>query len=187
MEEIINFAKKKLSKKRFKHSLGVAKIALKLGKIYKVSEERLFIASLLHDIAKEMNYNEQIEHLKKYKVKLEEEELECKGVLHAYVSAIIARENFNIDDEIFNAIYYHSTGHKDFDIFGKIIFASDYLDPTRKLHKQKKLLKITKKNIDEGLILIIKEKINYLIDEKVVLHHNTIGFYNSILRKIKID
>ncbi len=187
LDIITNFAKETLSKKRFYHALGVAKIAIKLGKIYKVSKERLYTASILHDIAKEMSYQEQISYLQQRSLELTDEELECKGILHAYVSAIMAKEKFNIDDEIFNAIYYHSTGHKNFGIFGKIIFAADYLDPSRKLHKQRKLYKITKKNIDEGLILIINEKINYLINEKGILHHNTLNFYNSIIRKIKVD
>ncbi|MCX7821573.1 MAG: bis(5'-nucleosyl)-tetraphosphatase (symmetrical) YqeK [Brevinematales bacterium] len=187
MTDIINFAKTRLSRERFIHSKGVMEIALQLGKIYKVPQDKLEVAAILHDIAKEMSYEDMLSYLEKYNIKLGDEDIECKGIIHGFVSALIAKERFNIDEEIYNTIFYHSTGHKDFGIFGKIIFAADYLDPSRKLHKQKKILKIIKKDLNYGVVLVIKEKINYLIQEKGAINHNTVEFYNSMIRKIKVD
>ncbi len=184
MNEVIDFVKNNLSKKRFIHSINVAKIAANFGEIYKIDKERLMIAGLLHDIAKEMSYEEQLDFLNKNKINLTSIDFSCKGILHSYVSAIIAKEKFNIDNEIFNAIYYHSTGQKDLNTFGKIIFISDYLDPSRKLKEQKIIYRIAQKNLDKATIMVIKEKIDYVISDMEVIHYLTVDFYNELIKKL---
>ena len=188
IEKILRCLEERLSKERLLHSLGVAKVAKRLGMIYDIDIQRLEIAALLHDIGKEMEIGRQPEFLKKNGVLLTEEEMKCQGIIHAYVSSIVARNEFKIeDDDIINAIRYHPTGHPDYKIFEKVIFASDYLDPSRRLRRQKEILRITLENIDSGIIEIIKEKINYIISNREFLHPLTIDFYNKLLEKSPIS
>ena len=57
--------KKRLSKARFEHSLGVANTAVKLGEIF-ISDRcsELFAAGLLHDVAKELDDEKTLDLLK---------------------------------------------------------------------------------------------------------------------------
>ncbi|MGC8764927.1 MAG: bis(5'-nucleosyl)-tetraphosphatase (symmetrical) YqeK [Brevinematia bacterium] len=183
-EDIVNYIKEHLSKERFLHSLGVREISRVFAKRYSLSPDRLEVAALLHDVGKEMPEESQIDFLKESNIFLTDSDLECKGILHAFAGAIIARDRFKIEDkEILNAIRYHPTGHPDFGLFEKVIFASDYLDPSRRLKGQKRILKIAMNDIDRGIIEIIREKLNYVISNGEFLHHLTIEFYNKLLRK----
>ena len=63
-EEIENDVKSVLSEYRFTHSLGVAKKAVELAKIYGVQEETAKKVGIAHDIAKEMNDEEMLAYVK---------------------------------------------------------------------------------------------------------------------------
>ena len=63
-KEIENDVKSVLSEYRFTHSLGVAKKAIELAKIYGVQEEIAKKVGIAHDIAKEMTDEEMIEYAK---------------------------------------------------------------------------------------------------------------------------
>ena len=53
--------KSKVSEKRYNHCINVGNMAKKLARIYGVDERKAYIAGILHDIAKEMSYTEQLE------------------------------------------------------------------------------------------------------------------------------
>ena len=50
---------------------------------------------------------------------------EYKNIKHADIGAIIAKEEYNLDNDICNAIKYHTIGNKDMDMLAKIIFIAD--------------------------------------------------------------
>ena len=106
--------KSNLKPPRFTHSLGVANMAIKLSRLHnlKISNRKIVTAALLHDITKEMNIDEQIELLKKYKPEFVSDELMLSlPVIHAFSGSVIAKLKYEVDDEdILNAICYHTTG-----------------------------------------------------------------------------
>ena len=50
---VIDYLKSNLSEKRFEHTMGVAKTAVELAKIYSADAEKAYLAGLLHDCYKE--------------------------------------------------------------------------------------------------------------------------------------
>lgn len=61
LEELKSFLKKRLSKKRFIHSLNVADEAYKLAGMYGEDPDKAYLAGLLHDVCKESPTAEQEE------------------------------------------------------------------------------------------------------------------------------
>lgn len=182
--EIEDYAKKTLSHNRFLHTKGVVKVSIKLGASYKLNTERLEIASLLHDIAKDLSEKEIFDFLIRNKIEFSEEDRATPGILHGFVGEHIARNYFSISDkEILSAIKYHSTGHPEFGNFEKIIYLADYLDPSRKLKNQQKILKIALKDLNLACIMVINEKIDYIIRQESYIHSLTINFYNALVRE----
>ena len=59
LEELKSFLKKRLSKKRFIHSLNVADEAYKLAGMYGEDPDKAYLAGLLHDVCKESPTAEQ--------------------------------------------------------------------------------------------------------------------------------
>lgn len=188
--EIINqirvFIRNSLSKERYEHSLGVAETAAHLGKKFGIDTDRLEIAALLHDAGKHYDGEERDNFIIDKHILLTPDDLRAKGVIHAKISAVIAREKFQIEDkEILDAVYYHTSGHPDFTRFQKIIFASDYLDPARGLSDRKKLVKLVETDFERGVLEIIKTKIFWVMERNDHLHPLSVEFYNRQTEIVK--
>ena len=117
--------KNSLSPKRYNHSILVAEEAKKLAKHYHINEEKAYLTGLIHDIAKELTEEENIYWIKKGKLSKDLENKENINIKHADIGAVIAKEKYNLDDNICNAIKYHTIGNKNMDLLAKIIYIAD--------------------------------------------------------------
>ena len=82
----------------------------------------------MHDIAKPLTTAEMVDICQKAKDPVTPEELAREKVIHAKAGAIIARDEFGItDQEILDAIRYHTTGRPGMTMLEKIIFIADII------------------------------------------------------------
>ena len=98
MENIINWLKNNLSDERYRHSIATSEMAEKLAKEFGIDSEKAKLAGLLHDCAKEYSHEENLKIIKENNLDVDEDELKSKKVLHAPVSAFVAKTIFNIED-----------------------------------------------------------------------------------------
>lgn len=130
-EEIV---KKFQNSKRFTHTLGVAKEAYALGQIFLPEKsDKLRLAGILHDITKEFSVERQLNLCDEYGIIINKNELVPK-LLHAKTGCEFARRLLGkevVDDEIYNAILYHTTGRKDMTLFESLIYLADYIEEGR--------------------------------------------------------
>lgn len=129
-----SLVKARLSEKRFIHTLGVEKLAVQLAEVLlpeKVSE--LSVAALLHDVAKELSYEEHIALLKGSDVKYTEEDLSIKPALHSIAALPLISEFFKeyATPDVCSAVANHTLGAPDMSVFDEIIFISDYAEEGR--------------------------------------------------------
>lgn len=164
-----------LSKKRINHILSVALTALKLGYIYQVSSEKIILASLLHDIGKSLGLKQAYE----IGLSISHQTIELPGTCrHADYGYEIAKTFFGIQDQdILNAIKYHTTGRPNMSLLEKIIFISDYIEPTRKLEGLEQIANIAKTNIDQAMAIVLERNIKHLKQNNYVIAPLTISAY----------
>ena len=135
LEKLRRKVSEKLSEKRFSHVLGVERCAAYLGKlILPDAVDELSAAALLHDISKEIPYDEQIKLLEETGFDLSDEDRKTPGVLHSFTAPFIIKRDFPefATDNILSSVLYHTVGRENMSIFEKIIFISDYCEDTRK-------------------------------------------------------
>lgn len=163
-EEMQKHIKKRLEKQRYRHSLSVAYIAASLAMAYNQDVEKAMIAGLLHDYAKNMPIEEQIEYCKKHNIELSDYEMLNKCVIHGKVGASMVMDKFGIkDEEILRAIFNHVCGREDMSIIEKIVFVADYIEPERKPLPRIELIRETAyKNIDKAVMMIYENIISYI-------------------------
>ena len=94
-------------------------------------------------------------------------------LLHSKTGAAVARDKFNISDEVYNAIYWHTTGKADMSLLEKIIYMADYIEPTRDFDGVDKLRKIAYINLDEALLLGLEMSLIDLEERNIVPHTKT--------------
>ena len=117
-----------LGGKRLLHTLNVGYLSAHLAGVYGCDKDKALIAGALHDCAKELPLDEQIEKAKKYSGDLFTE----KKMLHSPAGATFAKESLGIEDkEILDAICYHTTGRGDMSLLEKIVYLADKIEPSR--------------------------------------------------------
>lgn len=182
-KEIEANVKKILSEYRFTHSVGVAKKAVELAKIYGVDEEIAKKIGIAHDIAKEMTDEEMLEYAKTNNIEIDEIETVKPSLLHGKIGADIAAKKYGFTEDMVNAIKWHTTGRKNMSMLEKIIYVADKTEENRKgtrfnLEKSREL---STQNIDATLIFLMNEFITYNVINEWLIHPETIDARNDLL------
>ncbi len=158
--EILN---KTLSPHRLAHSKEVAKVAYQIAESNNMDEPvRAFIAGLFHDLGKDID--------KKLEQKIMEEHFPDlldfpKFAFHQFTGSILVQEMFEIhDEEIIEAIKYHSTGSGNMSKLAKIIYAADKIEPTRG-YDSSNYINAMKKDIDEGFKIVLQANKDFLLEQ----------------------
>ena len=126
--------RKRLSEKRFLHTVGVAKMTEKLGKIFlpkRINE--LIAAGYLHDIVKEYPECELLELIKEYGYTLTASDMLSPAVLHAYAAPAVIKRDFSeyASEDILSSVFNHTVGDIGMSLFDEIIFISDFIEEGR--------------------------------------------------------
>ena len=153
-----------LPAKRYIHSLGVQYTAANLAMRYGYDIKTAELAGLLHDCAKYMSDDEMLSECIKYHIPVTPIEEENSFLLHSKLGAFYAKNVYDIkDEEIIDAITYHTTGRPGMTALGKIIFIADYIEPSREeIDGLPEIRKISYDDLDKTVYLILDNTLNYL-------------------------
>lgn len=172
---------KTLSSKRYAHTLGVAYTAAALSMAHGEPIENAMIAGLLHDCAKSMHGSELVAICEKAHLNVTAvERSNPTALLHAKAGAYLAQHKYGItDDDILNAIRYHTTGRPDMSKLEKTIYIADYIEPNRKQLEELDLIRrIAFYDLDLTMEKILANTLAYLRTSDGQLDDMTIKTYN---------
>ena len=193
-----------MSEKRAIHTVAVEAMAIKLGKLYAPDKINVLrAAALLHDVTKEKKTDDQIVLCHKYGVKINENDLYSPKTLHARTAAALIPIEYPefADDEVINAVRWHTTGHKEMTITEKIIYLADYIDESRTFddcvtlrnkfwnaEPEKMSTEERDAHLREILILSYDMTIKNLIEENFPVASDTIDARNELIcEKLKAN
>lgn len=121
--------KDEMSEKRYKHTVSVAHLAAEFAKNNGLDSTKAYVAGMLHDIAKEMDYDKAKKMMKKYYPQYIDKPHQ---IYHQWLSAYVAKHTYKIDDEdIIQAITNHTTASLDMKLLDMCVYCADKLDPLR--------------------------------------------------------
>lgn len=163
-----------LKHRRIPHVLGTEQEAVRLAERYGGDVEKARVAALLHDCTKRLDMEEQLALCKQYGIRLDALERQALKLLHSKTGAAIARDVFGVDDEIYGAIWYHTTGRANMTKLEKIIYLADYIEPSRNFPGVDKLRKVCYEDLDKGLLLGLEMTIEEMTAMGSPVHHATI-------------
>ena len=162
--ELRNDLKGRLTASRFEHTISVSFICTALAMRYGCDLNKAELAGLLHDCAKPYGDDEIIRKCRKQGLSLTDDELKAPVVLHAKYGAWLAKHKYRInDEEIINAIRWHTTGRPEMSTLEKIVFTADYIEPRRDRAANLTLVRsMAFADLDECVYLILKDTLDYL-------------------------
>lgn len=163
-----------LKAKRIPHVLGTEATAAELARRYGADVHKARVAALLHDCTKRLDMDEQLALCAHYGIELDELERRALKLLHAKTGAAIARDVFGVDDEIYNAILWHTTGRPDMTLLEKVIYLADYIEPTRDFDGVEELRSAVYEDLDQGLLLGLTMTVEEMEAMGNPVHRNTL-------------
>lgn len=163
-----------LKHKRIPHVLGTEQEAIRLALRYGADVQKARVAALLHDCTKKLDMEEQLALCRQYGIRLDELEQRALKLLHAKTGAAIARDLFGVDDEIYSAIYWHTTGHANMTLLEKIMYLADYIEPTRNFPGVNELRAACNESLDKGLRMGLEMTIQEMHDRGNPVHSATL-------------
>jgi predicted HD superfamily hydrolase involved in NAD metabolism len=190
MKKIKKYLKNHLTKERYSHTIGVAYTAVSMAMRYNPDTKtndfikRAEIAGLLHDCAKCMDNNKKLKICNKNNIPYSNFEANNPYLLHGRVGAYIAKTKFNIKDEdILNAIEWHTTGRPDMSLLEKIVFIADYIEPSRKpVPELDEIRQLAFIDIDKAMEKILENTLRYLDSKGAAIDKMTQFTYDSYVK-----
>lgn len=158
--KILAKLKAALVPRTFEHSLRTAKYALYLNYKLKLglSCDKVLLAGVLHDCAKNLCS-------KPHDISLVPADSLNTPVEHQFLGAVVAKRDYGIEDEeILDAIKYHTTGKEKMSDIEKLIFCSDMLEENRDFEGVDELRKSIEKSLDKGYEDCVLHQYEYLLN-----------------------
>ena len=182
-DELRPIAMSYLKPKRMPHVLGTEQEAVRLVRRYGGDETQARIAALLHDCTKKLDMAQQLALCERYGIMLDELEQKALKLLHSKTGAAIARDVFGVEDDVYSAILYHTTGKPDMTLLEKIIYLADYIEPTRDFPGVDELRKTVYEDMDKGLLMGLTMTIQEMEEMGNPVHHLTRDARDYLLKR----
>ena len=96
--------------------------------------------------------------------------------------SVMAKEKYNADIEVQNAIKYHTTGNIEMDKFAKIIYLADKIEENRTYDTVDYLRDLAKEDIDKAVLFVLDFTIEKSIKNAGPIHPDTINLRNFLLK-----
>lgn len=156
-------AKKRLSAKRYQHTLNVRRMAVKLAKRWGADPEKAALAALLHDTAKELSREEMLQILNDNAIMAENAQNRPSPVWHGICAAILAQTQWGVEDEeVLSAIRCHTTGKPGMSLLDEIVFLADMTSAERDYPEVDYLRKLEKKDIHQAIREALEMNLHWL-------------------------
>ncbi len=144
-------ARKRLSEKRYGHTLRVADTAERLARVHGLDPARARLAALLHDAARETEPEEFLRLAEEWDLAVGEPERESPKLLHAPVAAELARRELGVeDDEVLAAIRAHTVGEPGMGPLALALYVADKIEPARDYPSVGRIRDLARRDLGEA-------------------------------------
>lgn len=185
-DSINRYIDKNFSEKRKIHTEGVRITAIELAQIYGENRENAEIAALFHDMFRGIS-----EDVLNYYVKnlgLDIKYLNNCNLAHGKIAAIIMEKDYGIkDQDIINAVSFHTTGREGMSLLEKIIYISDAIEPGRNYPGVEDLRREAYKDLDRACLMSLTKTINYVNEQGNYLDDDTLRARDYFIQKESLN
>jgi predicted HD superfamily hydrolase involved in NAD metabolism len=170
---------------RVQHVLRVEQMAIALAKDHHLDTDKAAQAGLMHDLAKYFKPQILLEMARREGLTLDPVDELTPHLLHADVGAIVAREQFGIQDpEILAAIADHTLGRPGMGGLSCVVFLADSLEPGRGNTPALNILRHTsRQNLQRAVWMSCDDSIKHLTASRRLIHPRVLLTRNWFLQQ----
>ena len=115
-----------MKQSRYEHSLNVSERAAFLAEKYGADIEKARFAGLVHDICKGMTGEAQLAIIKEGGISLDPDTIKSPALWHSIAGSVHIQKELSVTDEdIINAVRYHTTGRAGMTVLEKVVYIAD--------------------------------------------------------------
>lgn len=186
-QKVLAWLAENVPSSRINHILRVEQMAVELAQHYQLDREKAATAGLMHDLAKYFPSKKLLQMAELAGLEIDEVMVASPHLLHADVSAIIARESFGVqDEEVLQAIANHTLGRPGMSPLSCIVFLADTLEPGRGDSAELQALRKTSfANLERAVWLTCDYTFKFLLESPSLIHPRAIATRNWFLQKSK--
>jgi predicted HD superfamily hydrolase involved in NAD metabolism len=182
-DQVLTWLAENVPASRIQHILGVEQMSVELARHYQLDVEKAACAGLMHDLAKYFKPKVLLQMARDAKETRGSPSIELDPVceahphlLHADVSAIVARDQFGIqDEEVLEAIALHTLGRPGMSDLACVVFIADSLEPNRGNTPELEVLRqVSWQDLYKALWLTCDYSLKFLLDSRCLVHPRTI-------------
>lgn len=178
-DEIKDILKIRLSKKRYNHSLNVAKAAGELAEKHGADKEKAILAGLLHDICKEDPKEEQLKMAISCGRDFTAIEQSIPPLYHSAAGAWYCENVLHIeDDDILNAIRYHTAARAGMSRLEEVIYLADLISEDRNYKDVGKMRRLAHSDINEAMLEAMRFSVSDIVEKGSLIPESSYAAYN---------
>ncbi|ONN27806.1 metal-dependent phosphohydrolase [Thermosipho affectus] len=186
LDEVNKIVQILVNKERLPHVLGTAKFASTLAKIHGLDTRIAEFLGYIHDVFRDLPEEKLLKMSKAYGIDITLEDRMHPILLHGKIAAEYIKFRFKIvDEDILNAVRYHTSGFKSFGVYGKLLFLADSLEETRNYPKVSYLREVAYKDLNMAFFEVMKNKIMYALSRNLFILKESVECWNYLISKRK--
>jgi predicted HD superfamily hydrolase involved in NAD metabolism len=159
---------------RYQHCVRVARMAENLARIHGADPGKAQKAGMLHDLARLYSAERLLEECEQRGLTIGDFERANPIVLHAPLSAELARADFGVDDsDIRSAIAKHTLAAGEMSVLDCVLYLADGLEPGRDYPERAALAEMAGRDLAGAMRATIESSLRYLSSKHLPLAPQT--------------
>lgn len=184
VDDYLSIIKNRLSDVRYIHSVNVSDTAEQLALKYGADPVSAKVAGLLHDIAKEDDPQTQLQTISNGGIILNDIEKNSPNLYHSVAGSVLAKLELGIPDEdILNAIRYHTSARSGMSKLEKIVYLADLTSADRSYETLPMVKKLAFENLDSAMLYSLRYILCDLVRRNLLICSDTVAAYNEYSQK----
>lgn len=178
-EALVKLMQDSMSNRRYRHVLRVEQTALTLAERFNIDKEKVSIAALAHDYAKERSDEEMRDLIISENLELDMLQF-GSNIWHGPIGAVLMKNEYQLEDEeILEAIKSHTIGSPTMGEVAQIIYIADYIEPRRSHKGVDKARKLAEKDLTKTVSYITRQTLDHLVNRKNKIYPKAVETYNA--------
>lgn len=184
-KKIIEYIEQNLKPHRLEHTYSVAAEAVKLAEKYGENADKAELAALFHDMFRSTPV--QVLDMYVRQLGLPKRIIDNPNLSHGKIAAAVMKKDYGIDDEdMINAVAYHTTGRAGMSKLEKIIFLADAIEPGRNYPTVEETRSIAYEDLDRACISSLERTVEYIREIGEYLDPDTLNALCDLKEKLEL-
>lgn len=183
-DDFLEVLRHRLSDETMRHSVSAALFMVSHREKMGVDGEKAVTTGLLHDLAKDLAHEELLAAAKQYGIPIRDVHIANPGLLHGPVAAEECRARLNMhDEEMYEAIYWHTTGRPELGKLGLALYLADFAEPFRSVPQAAVARRIlATESFEKAVLFVAGQKLEH-VSKKLTIDPVSETFHSWLLER----